>query len=98
MASGLQQFEVASGLQQFEVASFVLGFGFFSCFIHFWFLNRVWDVVMVCQAASQTRFRAWKYENGIAGSATIVVRVIACFQPLQDCQAEYFRHLLKPVT
>ncbi|KAK8691928.1 hypothetical protein V6N13_075420 [Hibiscus sabdariffa] len=51
---------------------------------------------MVCQAASQTRFRAWKYENGIAGSATIVVRVIACFQPLQDCQAEYFRHLLKP--
>ncbi|KAK8677984.1 hypothetical protein V6N13_143503 [Hibiscus sabdariffa] len=53
---------------------------------------------MVCQAASQTRFRALKYENGIAGSATIVVRVIACFQPLQDCQAEYFRHLLKPVT
>ncbi|XP_021284510.1 transcription factor bHLH145 [Herrania umbratica] len=51
---------------------------------------------MVCQAASQTRFRALKYENGIAGSATIVVRVIACFQPLQDCQAEYFRHLLKP--
>ncbi|MBA0777202.1 hypothetical protein Gotri_005254 [Gossypium trilobum] len=41
---------------------------------------------MVCQAASQTRFRALKYENGIAGSATIVVRVIACFQPLQDCQ------------
>ncbi|KAG4147456.1 hypothetical protein ERO13_D05G224000v2, partial [Gossypium hirsutum] len=53
---------------------------------------------MVCQAATQTRFRALKYENGIAGSATIVVRVIACFQPLQDCQAEYFRHLLKPVT
>ncbi|KAB2083562.1 hypothetical protein ERO13_A05G265200v2 [Gossypium hirsutum] len=53
---------------------------------------------MVCQAAGQTRFRALKYENGIAGSATIVVRVIACFQPLQDCQAEYFRHLLKPVT
>ncbi|KAK8646799.1 hypothetical protein V6N13_120571 [Hibiscus sabdariffa] len=52
---------------------------------------------MVCQAASQTRFRALKYENGIAGSATIVVRVIACFQPLQDCQAEYFRHLLKPL-
>ena len=41
---------------------------------------------MVCQAAGQTRFRALKYENGIAGSATIVVRVIACFQPLQDCQ------------
>ncbi|GMI90611.1 hypothetical protein HRI_002730400 [Hibiscus trionum] len=41
---------------------------------------------MVCQAASQTRFRALKYENGIAGTATIVVRVIACFQPLQDCQ------------
>ncbi|KAK8623499.1 hypothetical protein V6N13_118382 [Hibiscus sabdariffa] len=53
---------------------------------------------MVCQAAGQTRFRALKYENGIAGSAVIVVRVIACFQPLQDCQAEYFRHLLKPVT
>ncbi|KAK9023848.1 hypothetical protein V6N11_004044 [Hibiscus sabdariffa] len=62
----------------------------------FWFLNRIGDVVMVCQAASQTRFRALKYENGIAGTATIVVRVIACFQPLQDCQAEYFRHLLKP--
>ncbi|KAI8013416.1 hypothetical protein LOK49_LG05G03074 [Camellia lanceoleosa] len=54
--------------------------------------------VMVCQAASQTRFRALKHESGIAGSATIIVRVIACFQPLQDCQAEYFRHLLKPVT
>ncbi|WMV26916.1 hypothetical protein MTR67_020301 [Solanum verrucosum] len=53
---------------------------------------------MVCQAASQTRFRALKHENGIDGSATIIVRVIACFQPLQDCQAEYFRHLLKPVT
>ncbi|CAK9148997.1 unnamed protein product [Ilex paraguariensis] len=51
---------------------------------------------MVCQAASQTRFRALKHENGIAGCATIIVRVIACFQPLQDCQAEYFRHLLKP--
>ncbi|KAI5355694.1 hypothetical protein L3X38_008589 [Prunus dulcis] len=55
-------------------------------------------LVMVCQAASQTRFRALKHENGIDGSATIIVRVIACFQPLQDCQAEYFRHLLKPVT
>lgn len=44
------------------------------------------EVVMVCQAASQTRFRALKHENGIAGSATIIVRVIACFQPLQDCQ------------
>ncbi|KAJ6337608.1 hypothetical protein OIU85_021124 [Salix viminalis] len=51
---------------------------------------------MVCQAASQTNFRALKHENGIAGCATIIVRVIACFQPLQDCQAEYFRHLLKP--
>ncbi|ESW08349.1 hypothetical protein AAZX31_04G090300 [Glycine max] len=53
---------------------------------------------MVCQAASQTRFRALKHENGIAGSSTIIVRVIACFQPLRECQAEYFRHLLKPVT
>ncbi|KAH1095107.1 hypothetical protein AAZX31_14G166400 [Glycine max] len=53
---------------------------------------------MVCQAASQTRFRALKHENGTAGSSTIIVRVIACFQPLTDCQAEYFRHLLKPVT
>lgn len=54
--------------------------------------------VMVCQAASQTRFRALKHENGIVGKTTIIVRVIACFQPLQDCQAEYFRQLLKPVT
>ncbi|KAJ8479407.1 hypothetical protein OPV22_023134 [Ensete ventricosum] len=53
---------------------------------------------MVCQAAAQTRFRALKHESGIAGSSTIIVRIIACFQPLQDCQAEYFRHLLKPVT
>lgn len=53
---------------------------------------------MVCQAASQTRFRALKHENGMAGKAPIIVKVIACFQPLQDCQAEYFRHLLKPVT
>ncbi|XVE55582.1 hypothetical protein DITRI_Ditri03aG0170600 [Diplodiscus trichospermus] len=54
--------------------------------LHFCAILKGWDVVMVCQAASQTRFRALKYENGIAGSATIVVRVIACFQPLQDCQ------------
>ncbi|KAK4739805.1 hypothetical protein R3W88_003502 [Solanum pinnatisectum] len=53
---------------------------------------------MVCQAASQTRFRALKHENGITGRATIRVRVIACFRPLQNCQAEYFRQLLKPVT
>ncbi|KAI6687864.1 hypothetical protein NL676_024692 [Syzygium grande] len=39
-----------------------------------------------------------KHENGTAGNSTIVVRIIACFQPLHDCQAEYFRHLLKPVT
>ncbi|KAG7011543.1 Transcription factor bHLH, partial [Cucurbita argyrosperma subsp. argyrosperma] len=52
---------------------------------------------MVCQSASQTRFRALKYENGIAGKPTIVVKVIACFQPPQNCQAEYFRQLLKPV-
>ena len=46
-----------------------------------------WEkVVMVCQAAGQTKFRALKHENGIAGGATIIVRVIACFQPLQDCQ------------
>lgn len=50
-----------------------------------------WEVVMVCQAASQTRFRALKHENGIAGSATIIVRVIACFQPLQDCQVSIIK-------
>ncbi|KAM1989991.1 hypothetical protein ACFX15_031289 [Malus domestica] len=53
---------------------------------------------MVCQGASQTKFRALKHENGMAGRPTIIVRVIACFQPLQDCQAEYFRQLLKPIT
>ncbi|CAL9137294.1 unnamed protein product [Musa acuminata var. zebrina] len=41
---------------------------------------------MVCQAVTSTRFRALKHENGIAGSTTITVRVIACFRPLQDCQ------------
>ncbi|KAJ0751575.1 hypothetical protein HanLR1_Chr05g0194861 [Helianthus annuus] len=41
---------------------------------------------MVCQSAGQTRFRALKHLNGTAGSATIIVKVIACFQPLQDCQ------------
>ena len=46
---------------------------------------------MVCQAASQTRFRALKHENGTAGSSTIIVRVIACFQPLTDCQVYYPR-------
>ena len=46
---------------------------------------------MVCQAASQTRFRALKHENGYAGSSTIIVRVIACFQPLTDCQVYYSR-------
>ncbi|KAL3814385.1 hypothetical protein ACJIZ3_015653 [Penstemon smallii] len=53
---------------------------------------------MVCQAASQTRFRALKHEHGIAGRTTIIVRIIACFQPLQNCQAEYFRQLLKPLA
>ncbi|OEL13456.1 hypothetical protein BAE44_0025524 [Dichanthelium oligosanthes] len=35
---------------------------------------------MVWKAAAQTRFRVFKHENGIA------VRVIACFQPPQNCQ------------
>ncbi|XP_020586613.1 LOW QUALITY PROTEIN: transcription factor SAC51-like [Phalaenopsis equestris] len=43
---------------------------------------------MVCQAATKTRFQALKHENGFAGGATIIVRVIVCFQPLQDCQEE----------
>lgn len=51
---------------------------------------------MVCQSAGQTRFRALKHENGTAGSATIIVKVIACFQPLDDCQVRYdcYFHLL----
>lgn len=44
---------------------------------------------MVCQSAGQTRFRALKHLNGTAGSATIIVKIIACFQPLQDCQVRY---------
>ena len=40
----------------------------------------------MCQAASQTNFRALKHENGLEGEPTIVVRVIACFQPLHFCQ------------
>ncbi|KAL6878243.1 hypothetical protein ACP4OV_012413 [Aristida adscensionis] len=35
---------------------------------------------MVWKAAAQTRFRVFKHENGIS------VRVIACFQPLQNCR------------
>ncbi|GAU24093.1 hypothetical protein TSUD_388860 [Trifolium subterraneum] len=42
---------------------------------------------MVGKAASQTRFRALKHWNGVEGEPTIIVRVIACFQPLHDCQA-----------
>ncbi|EPS71309.1 hypothetical protein M569_03455 [Genlisea aurea] len=53
---------------------------------------------MVCQKASKTRFRALKYETVIAERTTIVVKILACFQPMQNCQAEYFRQLLKPVT
>ncbi|KAE9613460.1 hypothetical protein Lalb_Chr05g0217661 [Lupinus albus] len=53
---------------------------------------------MVYQAASQTRFRALKHWSGVEGEPTIIVRVIACFQPLHFCQAEYFRQLLKPIT
>lgn len=41
---------------------------------------------MVSQAASQTRFRALKHESSIDGEPAIIVRVIACFQPLHDCQ------------
>lgn len=41
---------------------------------------------MVGRAASQKGFRALKHCNGIEGEPTIIVRVIACFQPLQDCQ------------
>lgn len=51
---------------------------------------------MVCQAASQTRFRALKHENGIAGKPTIIVKVIACFQPLQNCQV-YTARFLNPL-
>jgi hypothetical protein len=35
---------------------------------------------MVWKAAAQTRLRMFKHGNGIA------VGVIACFQPLQNCQ------------
>ncbi|WOL18512.1 hypothetical protein Cni_G27309 [Canna indica] len=69
--------------------------GFFSlsslCSVGFlvhWFGLEERAVGMVCQAATQTRFRALKHETGIAGSTTIIVRVIACFQPLQDCQVK----------
>ncbi|KAL0909059.1 hypothetical protein M5K25_023581 [Dendrobium thyrsiflorum] len=48
---------------------------------------------MVCQAATQTRFRTLKHENGFAGGATMIVRVIACFQQLQDCQMWKFSYL-----
>jgi hypothetical protein len=41
---------------------------------------------MVGKAASQTTFRALKHWNGVEGEPTIIVRVIACFQPLHDCQ------------
>ncbi|KAK9758282.1 hypothetical protein RND81_01G220400 [Saponaria officinalis] len=41
---------------------------------------------MVCQAASKTRFRTLKHENGVAGFSTIIVRLIVCFQPLDECQ------------
>ncbi|KAF3514447.1 hypothetical protein F2Q69_00004888 [Brassica cretica] len=51
---------------------------------------------MVCQSPGKTRFRALKYETGDANRPAIVVRVIACFQPMDNCQAEYFRLLLKP--
>ncbi|KAL4203625.1 hypothetical protein AMTRI_Chr01g128920 [Amborella trichopoda] len=47
---------------------------------------------MVCQAAGKARFRALKhYEEN--GRATIVVRVIACFQPLQGCQEHVIKHM-----
>nr|DAD37455.1 TPA_asm: hypothetical protein HUJ06_008096 [Nelumbo nucifera] len=32
------------------------------------------------------------------GKITMNVRIIACYQLMQVCQAEYFRQLLKPVT
>jgi len=42
---------------------------------------------MVSQSAGQTRFRTFKYENnGDSSRPTIVVRVIACFQPMDNCQ------------
>ncbi|CAN8298852.1 unnamed protein product [Cochlearia groenlandica] len=54
---------------------------------------------MVRQSSGQTSFRALMYEtNGDSNKPTIVVRVIACFQHMANCQAEYFRHMLKPVT
>ncbi|KAI7732001.1 LOW QUALITY PROTEIN: hypothetical protein M8C21_030189, partial [Ambrosia artemisiifolia] len=43
-------------------------------------------VVMVCQSAGQTRFRALKHLNGTAGRPTIILKLIACFQPLQHSQ------------
>ncbi|KAI5057246.1 hypothetical protein GOP47_0027261 [Adiantum capillus-veneris] len=53
---------------------------------------------MICQAASLIRFRALKHKGGICGHVTMVLRIIAGFQPSRTCQAEYFRQLLKPVT
>lgn len=61
---------------------------FVGCFLDCFCFQIKGGVVMV----GQSRFRASKHDNWIA---TIIVRVISCFQLLQ---AEYFRHILKPVT
>ncbi|KAH7330957.1 hypothetical protein KP509_04G095600 [Ceratopteris richardii] len=52
---------------------------------------------MICQAASLIRFHACKHLSGTSGHQTMNFRIIAGFQPSHTCQAEYFRHLLKPV-
>ncbi|KAH7277855.1 hypothetical protein KP509_38G011700 [Ceratopteris richardii] len=53
--------------------------------------------VMIFQAASLIRFHACKHLSGTSGHQTMNFRIIVGFQPSHTCQAEYFRHLLKPV-
>ncbi|KAJ7562617.1 hypothetical protein O6H91_03G077400 [Diphasiastrum complanatum] len=53
---------------------------------------------MTGPASNRGSTGAVKYEGNDADHPVSTSRIIVCFQPLHECQASYFRQLLKPIT
>ncbi|KAJ7555041.1 hypothetical protein O6H91_05G019700 [Diphasiastrum complanatum] len=53
---------------------------------------------MTAPTANRKSTEGVKYQGNDADHPVSTFRIIACFQPLHECQARYFRQLLKPIT
>lgn len=72
-----------------------LGFQFF--FLFFLSFNPFTILVVELRMYIAINLKRYKKAKEV-GKITMNVRIIAYYQLMQVCQAEYFRQLLKPVT